>query len=624
MSDPGPILPAIEQGRVILADGAMGTLLHTRGAERHACLDALNLQRPEWVFEIHQAYASAGCDLLETNTFGANAFKLAPFGLQEQVAAINAAGAHLARQAARESGRGIWVAGSIGPLGVRLAPYGRVKAEAAAHAFRRQVEALVEGGIDLLFFETFTDLRELRLGIEVAHAVCSLPVAASLTFTRDDRTLLGDTPEQAAATLPNAGADVLGANCSEGPSQLLRVVQQMHKAAPQARLLAMPNAGWPERSGGRILYPATPDYFAGYVPAFRQAGVKLLGGCCGTTPDHLAAMRRAVDAPPRPSPAWSLPSSAPVEEPLPEEGPTALAAALDAGHFVIAAELDPPRGFSTQKILAAAHLLAESGADTLTVADSPMARLRMSPWAVSYLIQQQVGCEAILHFPTRGRNLLRIQGDLLAVHALGIRNVMIVMGDPTSIGDFPSAMNNVDLVPSGLIRLIRENLNTGLDHAGGELGEATTFFCGCALSLAPSDPAREMRALHKKIAAGAGFALTQPVFDPHAAADFLETYVQAYGELRIPILAGILPLVSERHAAFLQHEVPGVNLPDHVLQRMAAASVPAATGVQLALEIATALSPRVQGIYLMPALQRYDLAAEVIEGIRSQHEIRPS
>ncbi len=623
MSDPGPILPAFEQGRVILADGAMGTLLHTRGAERHTCLDALNLQRPEWVFEIHQAYASAGCDLLETNTFGANAFKLAAFGLQEQLAAINAAGAHLARQAARESGRGIWVAGSIGPLGVRLAPYGRVKAETAADAFRRQIEALVEGGIDLLFFETFTDLRELCLGIEVAHAVCSLPVAASLTFTRDDRTLLGDTPEQAAAILPNAGADLLGANCSEGPSQLLRVVQQMHKAAPQARLLAMPNAGWPERSGGRILYPATPDYFAGYVPPFRQAGVQLIGGCCGTTPDHLAAMRRAVDAPPRPAPAWSLPFPAPVEEPLPEEGPTALATALDAGHFVIAAELDPPRGFSTQKILAAAHLLAESGADTLTVADSPMARLRMSPWAVSYLIQQQVGCEAILHFPTRGRNLLRIQGDLLAVHALGIRNVMIVMGDPTSIGDFPSAMNNVDLVPSGLIRLIRENLNTGLDHAGGKLGEATTFFCGCALSLTPSDPAREMRALHKKIAAGAGFALTQPVFDPHAAVGFLETYVQAYGELRIPILAGILPLVSERHAAFLQHEVPGVNLPDHVLQRMAAASVPATTGVQLALEIAAALSPRVQGIYLMPALQRYDLAAEVIEGIRSQHEIRP-
>ena len=623
MSDTGPILPALEQGRLILADGATGTMLHARGAERHACLDALNLQHPEWVLEIHQAYATAGCDLLETNTFGANAFKLATVGLQDQLAAINTAGVRLARQAAQDSGRDIWVAGSIGPLGVRLVPYGRVKAETAASSFRCQIEALVEAGVDLLLLETFTDLRELCLALEAAHVVCDLPVATSLTFTRDDRTLLGDTPEQAAATLRDAGADLLGANCSEGPSQLLRVVQQMHKAAPKARLLAMPNAGWPERSGGRILYPATPDYFAGYIPAFRQAGVQLLGGCCGTTPEHIGAMRLAVDATPVESPAWAMLAPAPVEEPLPEEGPTALASALQSGHFVIAAELDPPRGFSTQKILAAAHLLAESGADTLTVADSPMARLRMSPWAVSHLVQQQVGREAILHFPTRGRNLLRIQGDLLAVHALGIRNVMIVMGDPTSIGDFPSAMNNVDLVPSGLIRLIRENLNTGVDHAGGQLGEATAFFCGCALSLIPSDPARERRALHKKITAGAGFALTQPVFDADAAASFLEAYVDAYGELGIPILAGVLPLASERHAAFLHHEVPGVNIPDHVLQRMAASSAPATTGVQIALEIAAALSRRVQGIYLMPALQRYDLAAEVIEGIRAQHDPRP-
>ncbi|MCJ7511532.1 MAG: bifunctional homocysteine S-methyltransferase/methylenetetrahydrofolate reductase [Anaerolineales bacterium] len=619
MSDPGPIRLALQQGRLVLADGAMGTMLHARGADRHACLDALNLQRPEGVLAIHQAYASAGCDLLETNTFGANAFKLAAFNLQDRLEEINAAGVRLARQAAQASGREMWVAGSIGPLGVRLAPYGRVRAETAATAFRRQIEALVAGGIDLLILETFSDLRELRLALEAARTICDLPVAASLTFTRDDRTMLGDSPEQAAAVLHAAGADLLGANCSEGPSQLLRVVHQMRKTAADALLLAMPNAGWPERSGGRILYPATPDYFAGYVPAFQQQGVRLLGGCCGTTPEHLAAMRHALDAPPAAAQAWSIPAPAISEEPLPEEGPTDLASALGAGRFLIVAELDPPRGFSTQKILAAAHLLAESGADALTVADSPMARLRMSPWAISYLVQQQVGRETILHFPTRGRNLLRIQGDLLAVHALGIRNVMIVMGDPASIGDFPSAMDNVDLVPSGLIRLIRDNLNAGLDQAGGRLGEATTFFCGCALNLTPSDPKREMRALQKKIAAGAGFALTQPVFDPDAALEFLEAYARTYGQLRLPILAGILPLVSERHAAFLQHEVPGVHLPAGVLQRMAASSSPSDTGVQLALETAAALSPRLQGVFLMPALQRYELAAEVIEGIRAQH-----
>jgi homocysteine S-methyltransferase len=622
MADARPILSALEPKGMLLADGAMGTMLHAHGAERHACLDSLNLQHPEWVLAIHQAYAAAGCDLLETNTFGANTAKLAAFDLAEQLGAINAAGARLARQAARESGRDIWVAGSIGPLGVRLAPYGRVKAEAAADAFLRQIAVLTEGGVDLLLFETFTDLRELCVALEAARSACDLPLAASLTFTRDDRTLLGDSPEQAASTLHDAGADLLGANCSEGPSQLLRILQQMRRATPAAPLLAMPNAGWPQRSGGRILYPATPDYFASYVPAFRQAGVQLLGGCCGTTPAHLAAMRRAVDAPASETPAWAVPASEPLEEPLSLEGPTSLASALNAGKFVIAAELDPPRGFSTQKVLAAGHLLAESGVDAFTVADSPMARLRMSPWAISYLIQQQVGQETILHFPTRGRNLLRIQGDLLAIHALGIRNVMIVMGDPTSIGDFPSAHNDVDLVPSGLIRLIQENLNAGVDHAGGQLGEATTFFCGCALSLTPADPARELRALRKKVDAGAGFALTQPVFDVEAALTFLDSLAASEGGLAIPILAGILPLVHERHAAFLHHEVPGVHIPEEIRTRIATSSSAAATGVAVALEIAAVLAPRVQGVYLMPALQRYDLAAEVVEGIRTQRPPR--
>ncbi len=608
-----------QQGALLLADGAMGTMLHSRGADLRACLDALNLNRPDLVLEIHQAYATAGCDLLETNTFGANSYKLAAVNLQGSLAEVNATGVRLARQAAQESARHIWIAGSIGPLGVRLAPYGRVRAEDATRAFRLQIDALLTAGVDLLIFETFSDLRELRLAVEAALALTDVPLVASLTFTRDDRTLLGDSPEQAARLLQECGADVIGANCSEGPSQLLRVLQQMHKTAPEAWLSAMPNAGWPERSGGRILYPATPEYFAGYVPAFRQAGLRLLGGCCGTTPEHLAAMRRALDLPSPVTLTWPSPPPSAADDLVPDENPTALASNLSAGRFIVAAELDPPRGFSTQKILAAAHLLTESGADVLTVADSPMARLRMSPWAICYLIQQEVGGESVLHFPTRGRNLLRIQGDLLAVHALGIRNVMVVMGDPVSIGDFPSAMDNVDLVPSGLIRLIQQNLNAGLDHAGGRLGEATAFFCGCALNLTPADPAREMRALHKKVAAGAGYALTQPVFDVSAALRFLEGYAQAYGPLPIPILAGILPLVNERHASFLQHEVPGVQIPEAIQVRMAASPSPAETGRDLALETVQGLSPHIGGIYLMPALQRYDLAAEVIEGIRSQH-----
>lgn len=608
----------LKDGEPILADGAMGTMLHALGVPFDACFDELNLTQPDVVLQVHQAYVDAGAQLIETNTFGANRFKLAAHGLEGRVASINAEAASLARQASTGAGRGALIAGSVGPLGVRLAPFGRVKPEQAYAAYREQIEALLEAGCNLILIETQNDLFEVREAVRAAKGLADVPVVASVTFTRDDRTLLGDSPRTAARRLAESGADVIGANCSSGPAQLLRVLRRMREAEPASRFCIMPNAGWPERVAGRIMYPATPDYFAQYALAFCEAGASFVGGCCGTTPDHIRAMRDALDAQDEPCfPEDPLEVEAgeleirPVDEP-----PTKLATDIQSGKFVISVEMDPPRGFSTHKILAGAHLLAEAGADVINVADSPMARMRMSPWAVCQLLQREVGLESVLHFPTRGRNLLRVQGDLLASHALGVRNIFVVMGDPTDIGDYPEAMDDYDLVPSGLIKMVKQHFNMGVDHAGADIGEATSFFVGCALNLCAKDLDREMRVLRKKIAAGADFALTQPVYQPAAARKFLNAYEAQYGPLEIPVLVGVLPLYSERHAAFLHNEVPGIDIPHAFQERIARAGSEAPQeGVRLAVELLHDLAAIVQGAYIMPAFGRYDLAAEVIEAV---------
>ena len=468
--------------------------------------------------------------------------------------------------------------------------------------------------------ETQTDLDEVAEAVRAARSVCDLPIVATLTFTRDDRTLLGDTPQHVARSLRDLHVEFIGANCSSGPAQLLRILTRMRSAAPEARFAVMPNAGWPERVAGRIMYPATAEYFGDYALSFCRSGASFIGGCCGTTPEHIAAMRLALEAGDRPCAEpeaieFEVLSS---QASTSSEPPTQLARSLTQSHFVLSVEMDPPRGFSTHKLLAGASMLAEAGADVINVADSPMARMRMSPWAVCQLIQAQVGLETILHFPTRGRNLLRVQGDLLAAHALGVRNVFVVMGDPTAIGDYPDAMDDYDLVPTGLIKLIQHGFNQGIDHAGSDIGEATSFFIGCALNLCAQDLEREIRLLQKKLAAGASFALTQPVYDTQLAVRFLETYQSRYGELKFPLLVGVLPLYSARHAAFLHHEVPGIQIPDEVQSRIQAAGDHAPqAGVQIAIDLLEALSGMVQGAYLMPPFGRYDMAAEIIEAVRS-------
>lgn len=603
--------------QTLLADGAMGTMLHARGVGFDKCFDELNITNPASVAEIHREYIEAGAQLVITNTFGANRFKLGKHGLQEDVREINAKGVELAKRVVAASFKEVLVAGDVGPLGVRIAPYGRVQPEEAREAFAEQIQALAEAGADLIVIETMSDLYEIREAIKAAREVCDLPVVASVTFTRDDRTLLGDHPAKVARALHEAGADVIGVNCSGGPAQLLRILKQMHQAVPDGKFWVKPNAGWPEQVGGRIMYPADAEYFGDYALSFREAGACIVGGCCGTTPPHIAAMRKVLDTAPQIDQTHIvvLPQEDLTE--VAQEQPTKFAQKLTSGGFAISVEMDPPRGLSTHKLQAGASLLADAGADVINVADSPMARMRMSAWAVCDVVQRKVGVETTLHFPTRGRNLLRVQGDLLAAHALGIRNIFVVMGDPTSIGDYPEAMDNYDLVPSGLIKLIKQGFNTGVDHSGTSIGQPTNFFVGAALNLCPPDIDNEIKNLHRKVKAGADFFLTQPVYNPNDGPRVLEAYEAKHGKLEQPILAGILPLVSVRHANFLHHEVPGIFIPDNMRDRIEAAGEEGAkAGVEIAVELAEQFKAWAGGVYIMPQFHKYDMVAEIIEAVK--------
>lgn len=619
MQEQNAFLTLLESGRPILSDGAMGTVLHARG-EQFEDFDLLNINKPALVAEIHREYIEAGSQIIQTNTFGANRYKLARLNMENEVERINIAGVELARRVVYASFKPVLIAGDVGPLGVRLAPFGKVQPEQAREAFAEQIGALAKAGVDLLIIETMSDVYEVIEAIQAAKEVApGLPIIASMTFTRDDRTLLGDNPTKVAQALHQAGATVIGVNCSGGPNQILRILKQMRAAVPEARLSAMPNAGWPEQVGGRIMYPAAPEYFGEYALSFMEAGTCLIGGCCGTTPRHISAMAKALaSAPALPVEENGAFTISEREEIEPDQQPTQLAQKLAAGKFVVSVEMDPPRGLSTHKLLAGASLLAEAGADVINVADSPMARMRMSPWAVCNLIQRKIGIETVLHFPTRGRNLLRVQGDLLAAHALDVRNVFVVMGDPTAIGDYPNANDNYDLVPSGLIKLIKQGFNVGIDHAGADIGQPTSFFAGAALNLTPADPEQEIKNLRRKLRAGADFTLSQPIYDPQAAICFIEQIQQALGgPVGVPMLMGILPLASARHAAFLHNEVPGLIIPDHIRERIERAGANAAAeGIKIAIELVDQMRPYVQGIYLMPPFNRFDYAAEIIEAVK--------
>ena len=610
----------------LLCDGAMGTMIYSKGIPFERCFDELNLSNPALIADIHRAYIDAGANVIETNTFGANRFKLSEYGLSDQTAKINKAGVTLARRVVEASFKEVLVAASIGPLGFKLAPLGRVGPADAQAAFAEQITALAEADVDIFILDTFSDLLELREAVTAARQIApDIPVVTQVAFTDDNRTPLGHTPSKVAERLADLSIDVIGINCWIGPDGVLQNLQSLAEALPAGTYLsAQPNAGWPTRVGERLMYPATPEYFGDYALAFVEAGARLVGGCCGTTPEHIRHMREALDDPNRRSPDLArLPGQDGLSGSRADTvAPTQLAKKLAVDEFVITVEMSPPKGFSAEKVLAGAATLQAAGATAINVADSPRSRMRMSPWAMCHLLQTQLDMETVLHFPTRGRNILRVQGDLLAAHALNVRNIFVVMGDPTSIGEYPEALNDYDLAPSGLIKLLKHGFNLGQDYGGDPIAQPTNFLIGCALNLTPADPDRELKVLRRKIENGADFALTQPIYDLEAAQSFLARYEKKYGTLTLPLLAGILPLYNARHAEFLHNEVPGIEIPAHIRQRMHAAGQQGSQeGVIMAREMVLELKSLMQGIYLMPAFGRYDLAAEVIEILK---EVEPS
>lgn len=616
----------LQTGQPILGDGAMGTMLHHEShADTHACFDAMNVDAPEMVVSVHKEYIKAGSDLIETNTFGANRIKLASAGRSQNVELYNRRAVELVRLAIAESDRDdIYIVGSVGPLGVGIHPYGRISQEEAREVYHEQLSALIGARVDAIQFETFNEHKELMLAVKVAREISTeIPIIAQTTFYREKLTYSGYPPARVANDLNKLGVDVIGVNCGSGPAGVAVVLRQMHHAIPTGTFSVMPNAGFPEVVGGRILYPATAEYFADYAHTFIGIGASIIGGCCGTTPEHIQAMRGAIDNPPADFADIKIREQGREEEDFAQDLPTELSERLDAGLFTVTVEMAPPRSYRTDKLLRSARLLRDAGSDFINVADTPAARMKMSAWAVAHLLQSQVGIETVLHFPTRGRNMLRVQGDLLASHALGLRNLFVVMGDPTRIGDYPEANDAYDIPPSQLIGVIKQGMNQGQDMAGNSIGKPTNFTVGCALNMAADDIDREIRVLKKKLASGADFALGQAIFEPDRIQRFHERYEEVEGKpFDLPVLLAVMPLYSLKQARFLHNEVPGIVIPDTIFERIADAGDDAPQeGVMIAQELLEQMQAMIQGAYIIPSFGRYELAAEVVAYIKKTDKI---
>ncbi len=594
----------------VLFDGAMGTELFSRGVGSGRCLEELNLTEPVLVSGVHRDYLAAGADVIETNTFGANRFGLGEHYLEHRVREINRAGARLAVEARNASGRPALVAGSIGPLGRPIEPVGAIKRGSAQRMFREQMEALVEGGVDLLVIESFTALHELELAVRVAREVApDLPLVASLSF--DDEGNPAAAAAALVATVRPLGVTAVAANCGSGPQPALNVVRHLLAAgAPIAG--AWPNAGLPQRVGGRLVYTAGPEYFAATAARMVADGARIVGGCCGTGPAHVAAMRASlaearsgtVRVPRRPAPAG--------DERQAPAATSRLARDLAHGRFAISVELTPPRGIDPGRLLAGARLLKEAGVDYANVTDSAMARLRMGVISCAALVQQQVGLEAIAHFTCRDRNVMAIQSELIGAHALGIRNVLALRGDPPRVGDYPNATPVWDVNAVGLITILA-SLNRGLDANGTPIGEHAAFHVGAAVNPGAEDPERELRLLRRKVAAGAQFIVTNPIYDETA----LQRLREITAEVQVSVLVGVLPLRSHRHAEYLHNEVPGISVPQELRDHLERAGERAAElGVELAVDFLEAAREQVQGAYVIPSAGRYDLAASVVTRTR--------
>ena len=607
-----PFLDEIAR-RVLVCDGAMGTMLYAKGIFLNRSFDELNLTQPDLVADVHQAYVRAGSDVIETNTFGANRVKLGAFGLAERVSEVNAQGARIARHAARENA---YVAGSLGPLGIRIEPWGKTGVDEAEEYFREQARALHEGGVDLFVLETFRDVNEIGAAIRAVRSVCPLPIVAQVTTEEDGNSLDGAAPESFVPQLEQLGASLVGVNCSVGPAAMLETVERMGRVA-SVPLSAQPNAGRPREIEGRNIYLSSPEYMASYARRFIGQGVRLVGGCCGTTPEHIRHIKIAVRGLTPPATAsvsvQGRAEARPAElaTPVARAEKSRMANALARGNFTVSVELLPPRGYEANGLVEQARQLRIHGLDLVNIPDGPRASARMSALAAALLVQQQAGIETILHYACRDRNLLGMQSDLLGAHSMGVRNLLVITGDPTTVGDYPDATAVFDVDSIGLTNVV-SRLNRGLDIGGQPIGQPTAFHIGVAANPGALNLDEEVRRFEYKVQAGAEFAITQPVFDPAELAEFL----RRIEHVRIPIVAGIMPLDSLRHAEYMANEVPGVRVPQSVIERMRAADsagTAAAEGLSIAREVAAAVRPSVQGIQISTSTGAFETALAVIQ-----------
>ncbi len=618
---PGNFLEQLKK-TPILCDGATGTLLYAKGVFINRCYDELNLSQPELIRQLHHDYLHAGAQIIETNTFGANRFRLERHGLADRVRDINLAGAKLAREEAKNFD--VWVGGSVGPLGVRIEPLGKIALQEARDTFREQIAALAEGGADLILLETFGYLEEIHQALQAAREVNSnLPVVAQVTIDEDGNTLDGSTPEIFVPRLAEWGADVIGCNCSVGPVAMLDAMERV-RALTTVPIVAQPNAGIPRSVEGRNIYLCSPEYMASYARKFVAAGVNLVGGCCGTTPEHIKEMKSALrvgGARAKTADAGVKKSDVTVATPsVALEKRSCLGKKLASGEFATMVEIVPPKGTDIRKEIDGGRFVKSVGIDAVNIPDSPRASARMSNQALCLLMQQQVGIETVLHYTCRDRNVLGIQSDLLGASALGIHNLICITGDPPKMGNYPDATAVFDVDAIGLVNIVR-NLNCGLDIGGNPVGAGTSFVIGVGANPGVPNIDEEIRRFEFKVEAGAEYAVTQPVFD----LKLLENFLRRIEHCRIPVLAGIWPLVSARNAEFMKNELR-VSVPDSILERMVKAKSPEAAreeGVQIAREMLLAVKGSVQGAQISAPQGRYSSAADVLEVLGTGGALHP-
>jgi homocysteine S-methyltransferase len=625
--------------RPLLADGAMGTLMYSRGVPQSVCLEELAATRPQLVGAAHREYLEAGAELIETLTLGANRRRLAVFGLEGDVVRLNRRAAQVARDAREVSGRDALVGGSVGQLTPpNRGTSGRLAESEARAMFREQLDGLLEGGIDVVVLETFSDLDQLLVGLDEARAAADIPIIASLTFGEDLTLADGTTAERAAGLLASAGADVIGVNCGVGPTASIDALVGMGDAGPDDPPRAiMPNAGLPQRLEGRFVYAAGAEYFAQVVPRMVEAGARIVGGCCGTTPEHIAAMRVACTvldrspahaerqhheaelAPPQPRAAVTDRSALEGTEGAPP--PTRLAELLAARRFVVSVEIDPPRSVRIERTIEAARLLRDAGVDTVNVSDSAMARVRMGGFAVAFGIQHDLDLECLVHCTTRDRNLMALESELLGAHALGVRNIIALTGDPPRVGDYPTGTGVWDVDSIGLIEILTR-LNRGEDQSGSPIGQPAGYTIACALDPTAADPVTEWDRLERKLGAGAHVVMTQPLYSVGQVEAMFDEARRRFGQagFPVPVLLGVLPLVSARHAEFLHHEVPGITIPDDARAAMHEAGERGSErGIEMADALLQAVETELAGTYIMPSFGRYEQCAGLVRRIRERH-----